>query len=234
MNSESIDFKFFIESDNNPFILFGANGKILFLNDAAEIILGHTSTQNLYNTTLIYAPKNFGYKTTHIEMQYDTLLFYALTVAYQNEEQIGLKLYLKPRIDTSLTINTDKLQLSNINALLEANIALFKIHNSGNLTLLTDHDLPECRIDQNNFSKLMRKVFDLFTAASSIHITIKLIVGEYIIIQNKREQILQLSIQANIRDSVNDQMIQKMAQEIHILCLCKADSITLNIPFIQK
>ncbi len=234
MNSESIDFKFFIESDNNPFILFGVNGKILFLNDAAEIMLGYTTTQNLYNTALIYAPKNFGYKTTHVEIQYDMLLFYALTVAYQNEEQIGLKLYLKPRMDTAQTINTDKLQVTNINALLEANIALFKIHNNGNLTLLTDHDLPSCRIDQNNFSKLMRKIFDLFTLASSVHITLKLIVGEYIIIQNRREQILQLSIQADIRNSSDDQMIQKMAQEIHTLCICKADSITLHIPFIQK
>jgi PAS domain-containing protein len=78
MNSISIDFKFFIESDNTPFILFDNIGKIVYLNNSAEILLGYVSKQELYNITLSYAPKNFGSRSTMIQLQYNLFSFYAI------------------------------------------------------------------------------------------------------------------------------------------------------------
>ncbi len=233
MNTVSTNFKFFIEYDNSPFILFGNTGKIIYLNAAAEVLFGYVSQQELYDIAVSYASKDFGNKTTRLELQYDIFSFYALTVAYENEEEIGLRLYIQPRLDPRRDINTDKLPSTDLNIILEANITLFKLQNENSLTLLVDQDLPHCRIDQNSFSKLLRKTFESFRSSDSINISLKLIVGEYIIIQNKQEAMVQLVITANGRYADSDEKIKTIASHINASCTLKEFSISLQIPFIQ-
>ncbi|MEA3492452.1 MAG: hypothetical protein U9R27_11190 [Campylobacterota bacterium] len=232
MNLASIDFKFFIECDNSPFILFDNSGKIAYLNSAAEILLGYVKRGELYDVAISHAPKDFGYKTTRLELQYDAFNFYAITVAYENEDQICLRLYHKPHLNTNSNLELDKFPLTDINILLEANITLFRLKNSNHLALLADQDLPLCRIDQNEFSKLLRKTLDAFRASDSIDISLRLLTGEYIIIQNRRQNLLQLVIQANGRYSDGDIEIKRVADKINILCILKEYSIYLQIPFI--
>ena len=233
MNSVSTNFKFFIEYDNSPFILFDNVGRILYLNNVAEVLLGYVANQELYDITVSYAPKDFGYKTTRLELQYDIFSFYALTVAYENEEEIGLRLYSKPRLDPRRDINTDKLPLTELNTILEANITLFQLQNNNTLTLLVDQDLPRCRIDQNRFSKLLRKTLGSFRSSDSINISLKLVIGEYIIIQNKQEPMVQLIVSANGRYSDGDEEIRSMASHINTACTLKEHMVSLQIPFIQ-
>jgi hypothetical protein len=232
MNLESTDFQFFIECDNSPFILFGNSGKILYLNDAAEILLGYVSRQELYDITVSYAPRDFGSKTTRLELQYEAISFYALTVAYESEEQICLRLYHKPRIESGRALEMDKYPATDINTLLEANITLFKLQNNNALSLLVDQDLPPCRIDQNQFSKLLRKILDAFRASDSISISLKLLVGEYVILREKREQLVQFHIEANGRYTNSDEEIRKISQHNNIAYTLKEHSISLQIPFI--
>jgi len=233
MNTTSIDFKSFIEWDNNPFILFSDQGKILYLNNAAEILFGYVTKQELYNISLSYAPQNFGYKTTSLTLNYDTFMFHAITVGYENEEQISLRLYNTPRIKTERKIEKDKLITTDINILLEANIALFRTKNTNSLKLLTDQDLPAFKIDQNNFSKLLRKTLDAFRASDSIDISLKLMFGQHVLIENKRESIAQFSIVANGRYTNTDAEIRTLAEVSQIKCMMKEHSIKLEIPLIQ-
>lgn len=233
MNSTSIDFKFFIDHDSTPFILFDSNGKILYLNNSSEILLGYVSRQELYDIALSYAPKDFGSKTTRLELQYDSFSFYAVGVAYDDEDQIALRLYHKPQLNASRNIELDKLPMTDINILLEANITLFKLKNSNPLQLLVDQDLPQCRIDQNKFSKLLRKVLNSFRSSNSIDISLKLIIGEYIIIQNKKEHLLDLTVKANGRYIDNDQEIKSISEDINISTKLQEHTIRLQIPFVQ-
>jgi hypothetical protein len=229
----NIDFQAFIEWDNNPFILFSAQGKILYLNNAAEILFGYVSKKELYDIALSYAPQSFGYKTTSLTLNYDSFMFHAITIGYENEEQISLRLYNTPRIKPSRKIETDKLIITDINILLEANIALFRTKNTNPLKLLTDQDLPPFKIDQNNFSKLLRKIFDTFRASDSIDISLKLLFGQYVIIENKKEAIVQLAIVANGRYADTDEEIRTLAAESQIKCLLQEYSIKLEIPLIK-
>jgi len=233
MNSILTDFKFFIESDINPFIIFNNNGKIIYLNSASEVLLGYVSRQELYDITLSYAPKDFGFKITKLDLQYDSFTFYAFSVSYQNEEEIALHLYHKPRIDKKSTIEMDRYNITDINTLLEANISLFKLQNDNELTLLIDQDLPAFKLDQNQFSKLLRKVLDSFRASDSIAISLKLLIGEFIIIGEKREHLLELMVQANGRYSESDEMIKEIATANHIISIFKEHTIRLQIPFIR-
>lgn len=233
MNTTSIDFKSFIESDNNPFILFSNLGKILYLNNAAEILFGYVTKKELYDITLAYAPQDFGYKSTCLTLNYDTYIFYAITVGYENEEQISLRLYNMPRIKPKRKIEKDKLITTDINILLEANIALFKTKNPNTLKLLTDQDLPTFKIDQNNFSKLLRKTLDAFRSSDSIDISLKLLFGQHVIIENKKEAIAQLSIRANGRYVNTDDEIRTFAEKSQVKVILKEHYIKLEIPLIQ-
>jgi hypothetical protein len=233
MNTLSIDFQPFVEWDNSPFILFSNQGKILYLNNAAEILFGYVSKQELYDIALAYAPQSFGYKTTTLTLNYDSFNFYAVTVGYENEEHISIRFYNTPRVKSSVPLETGKLMTTDINILLEANIALFKTKNSNRLQLLTDQDIPSFKIDQNNFSKLLRKTLNAFRSSDSINISLKLLIGEHVIIAGKKESIVQLSIEANGRYNDTDTEIKALVDQSHISVVLKEHIIKLEIPLIQ-
>ena len=233
MNTTLINFESFVEWDNSPFILFNNQEKILYLNNAAEILFGYVTKKELYDIALSYAPQNFGYKTTSLTLNYDSFVFHAITIGYENEEQISLRLYNAPRIKHSHKLETNKFITTDINILLEANIALFKTKNENPLTLLTDQDLPAFKIDQNNFSKLLRKTLDAFRSSDSIDISLKLLIGQHVIIDDKKEAIVQLSIHANGRYADTDNDIRTFAAQSHIKCLLQEHAIKLEIPLMQ-
>ena len=229
----NINFEAYVEWDNSPFILFNNDGKIIYLNNAAEILFGYVSKKELYDIAVSYAPQNFGYKTTSLALTYDSFLFHAISIGYENEEEISIRLYNTPRIKPTRKLETDKFITTDINILLEANIALFKTKNTNPLKLLTDQDLPAFKIDQNNFSKLLRKVLNAFRSSDSIDISLKLLIGQHVIIENKKEPIIQLAIKANGRYSETDDEIQLLAAQSQIKSLLKERAITLEIPLIQ-
>ncbi|PHS33328.1 MAG: hypothetical protein COA92_05410 [Sulfurovum sp.] len=233
MNTKSIDFQAFVEWDNSPFILFDNQGKIIYLNNVAEILLGYVSKKELYDIVLSYAPKNFGYKTTALTLTYDSFCFYAMTIGYENEYQISLRLYNNPRIKPTYTLEKNKLIMTDINILLEANIALFKTKNTNKLKLLVDQDLPSFKIEQNNFSKLLRKSLNAFRSSDSIDISLKLLIGQHIIIDNTKVAIAQFSIEANGRYTDTDNDILSLAARSQINCITKEHTIKLEIPLIQ-
>jgi len=227
-----INFEAFVEWDNSPFILFNNSGKILYLNNAAEILFGYVSKKELYDIAVSYAPQSFGYKTTSLTLNYDSFMFHAITIGYENEEQISIRLYNTPRTKPTKKLETDKFIMTDINILLEANIALFQTKNTNPLKLLTDQDLPPFKLDQNNFSKLLRKVLNAFRSSDSIDISLKLLIGQHVIIEEKKEPLIQLSIEANGRYNDTDDEIRLLAAESQIKPLLKEHSIKLEIPLI--
>ena len=146
-----------------------------------KFYLGMFQKKKLFDITVSYAPKNFGYKMTSLTLNYDSFSFHAITVGYENEEEISLRLYNTPRIKSLQKLDQHKLITTDLNILLEANIALFKTKNTNQLTLLADQDLPPFKIDQNNFSKLLRKTLDAFRASDSIDISLKLVIGQHVL-----------------------------------------------------
>ena len=92
------NFLGWIEHDYNPFILFSTSGELKYSNNSAELLLSYVSPKNFHDLALSYAPMSFGYKTTFITLEYDKFSFYGITVGYEDEEVIGIKLYQNPKI----------------------------------------------------------------------------------------------------------------------------------------
>jgi len=231
---ETPETRFFLDTDNSPFVLFDRNGTIVYLNDAAEILLAYVDKRELFQLTLRYAPNDFGAKTTPMELRYRQLSFYAITVAYQDEEQIGIRLYYRARTKATQAVDQSRFKSTNINTILEAAIALFSMQNATRFDLLTDADLPEFKLDQNNFSKLLRRTLHLFRASADVHISLTMAIGESILIEHKRRSIVRLAIQANGRYSDEDRAIKTLADDMRIVTILDEHRIQFDIPFIRE
>jgi len=227
------DFKFFIEYDANPFVLFNSKGQIVYLNSSAEILMGSCSKKELFDITLSYAPKNFGYKKTLIDLSFGYFEFYAINVLYDNEEEIGIHLYNKPMIKLNSVLNLEGYSQTDINLLFEVNIELFKMQYGGKLELLTDYEIPKLYIHQNNFSFLIRKILEQMKESPKITIKIKIKIGEMIIVNGKKYPIILFTFESQTRDRSQDEEILSIATKNYINIHFAKNSITLEIPAIN-
>ncbi|HIP42009.1 MAG TPA: hypothetical protein EYG90_05840 [Campylobacterales bacterium] len=230
MNTISTDFQFFIEYDSNPFVLFNAGGKIIYLNSSAELLMGSCSRKELFEITLSYAPKTLGYKKTLIDLSFGFFEFYSINVLYNNDDEIAIHLYNKPMVKINKNVNLDGYTLTDLNLLFEANIELFKMQYSGKITLFTDYDLPKFQVHQNNFSFLLRLLLEQLKDSEKIEILIKMKVGEIIVVDKKRYPIVILEIKTNRRNQSNDTEIKEIAMKNYINAHFQVKSMVLEIP----
>jgi len=232
MSINSINFKFFIENDSNPFLLFSNTGKLKYLNNSAEILMGSCNHKELFKIALSYAPKNFGYNKTVIDLSFGSFEFYGINVLYENEELLGMHLYNKPMAKIDDETLLEGYLLTDLNLLLQANIELFDIKYTGQIKLLTDYDIPELQIHQNDFSLLLRHIFAQFEKSKKLDITMKIKLGERIIVKDKRYSIITLQVVASKRKSQEDKELELLALKNHINIHFKENSTTLEIPAI--
>ncbi len=229
-----INFKFFLENDSNPFILFSNQGKIKYLNTSAELLMGACQPKDIFKIALTHAPKTFGSQKTALNLSFNSFEFYGINVLYDNEEYIGIQLYNKPmaKIDESNLL--EGYTSTNINILIQANIELFNITYQGKLKLLTDYDIPEFQIHQNNFSLLLRNIFMQFEESRTLEVLIKIKLGERVVVKNERYSIIVIHLKANEREDSTDRDVELLAHKNHINIHFKKYEIILEIPAIKK
>ncbi len=227
------DYKFFLENDNNPFILFNADKRIVYLNTAAEFLLGRVSKYDLYEMCIEHAPKEYGSKMTYLNLRYDDLSFYGITVGYQDDEYIGIRLYQSVKNRQPTAKELTKFIDTDINTLLETSISLVAMQEQFDIKLMIDMDIPEFKISQNDFFKIMRKCFNSFHSGSKLNISLKLRVGETIYVKNKRCKLVKLEIKTqNERDCSEDQELERLCENNFIDYLADRSKIRLLIPML--
>ena len=231
---DSINFKFFLENDSNPFILFTNQGKIKYLNTSAELLMGSCQPKDIFDIAITHAPQTFGSQKTALNISFNSFEFYAINVLYDNEEYIGIYLYNKPMAKIDENNLLEGYTSTDINILIQANIELFNITYQGELKLLTDYDIPEFQIHQNNFSLLLRNIFTQFKDSKELEILIKIKLGERVVVKNERYSIIIIQLKGNQREENSDREIELLAHKNHINIHFKKQEIILEIPAIKK
>jgi nitrogen-specific signal transduction histidine kinase len=229
-----IDPEFFLDHDNSPLIVFDRSGGIAYLNHAAEILMGHVDARHLHRLALTHAPHDFGSLTTAMELHFGSWHFYAITVAYRDEEHIGLYLYYRPLPQALKPVDPARLKTTNIHTILEASLALFSLQNPARFDLLTDADLPPFMLDQNAFSRLLRKCLHLFRTSTDLHIRLSMAIGESMRVDATRYPIVRLQMQAQTRHNDAEASLRQLAADQQILLDLDTNAIRLDIPFIQS
>lgn len=218
-----------LEYDYNPFILFSSNGKIISLNTEAQFLLSNAVTSELFKLATTYASLTFGFKTTFLELEFGKYKFYGITVGYESDDVIGIKLYQAPKF--KLNNPKPEGELVNIYTLVDLCISTNSINSP--IKFLKDFDptIPSIIINSNTFLKLLNRVYGCFTENTTVKTKIYCRVGEHIKFEENKFGIFSIEVSA-------DNMDKRKASELETLTeksgfyLNIQDSITINIPMI--
>ncbi len=218
-----------IEYDYNPFVLFSSSGKIISLNSEAQFLLGSVTMEELFSLATTYASVSFGFKTTFLELNFGRYRFFAITVGYENDEEIGIKLYQAP----SFKLNKPKLigELTNIYTLVDLCISTYSINSKIIFEKDFDPTIPEIIIDSNNFIKALNKMYACYENNEKIVTKIFYRVGEHIKFEEKKYSIfsIEVSSQDVNEDRINELKVFAADKNFYIDFQKK---ITINIPMI--
>ena len=220
-----------IEYDYNPFILFSSDGKILSLNSEAQFLLGATNGDELFKLATTYANVTFGFKTTFLELEFGRYKFFGVTVGYEDEEEIGIKLYQAP----SFKLKNPKPvgELTNIYTLVDLCISTNSISSQSLFLREFDPTIPEIIINTNHFIKVLNKVYSCFSENEKIYTKIFYRIGEHIKFEEKKYSIFSVEVNA-------DNLCQTTLNELEILTantnffIDIQNKITINIPMITS
>jgi hypothetical protein len=218
-----------IEYDYNPFILFSAAGKILSLNAEAQFLLGYTCTEEIFTLATTHANISFGFKTTFLELDFGRYKFFAITVGYENDETIGIKLYQAP----SFKINKPKPvgEATNIYALVDLCILTYSINSKIVFEKDFDPTIPEVIIDSNSFIKVLNKIYSCYENSKKITTKVFYRVGEHIKFEEKKYSIFSVEISAKELDEERLSELKVLISNSNFYIDIQK-KITINIPMI--
>ena len=218
-----------LEYDYNPFILFDSNGKIISLNAEAQFLLGAVSPHELFELASNYSNITFGFKTTFLDLEFGRYKFFGLTVGYESEDEIGIKLYQAP----SFKINTTKPtgELTNIYTLVDLCISTNSINS--NITFYKEFDptIPEILINSNEFIKLLNKIYACFLDNKEVHTKIFFRVGEHIKFEEKKYSLFSIEVAGENKNAKRIDNLKVFAQNSTFFIEIK-NTISINIPMI--
>ena len=221
-----------LEYDYNPFILFNAQGKIVSLNAEAQFLLGSTTAHELFELAKTYASINFGFKTTFVELEYGRYKFFGLTVGYEDEEEIGIKLYQSP----TYKLNTAKPngELTNIFTIIDLCIATNSINSDTVFRKDYDPTIPDVIIDSNKLIKLLNKSYEYFKGNDSILTRVFFRIGEHIKFEDKKYSIFSISIQGENIDEAKKDELDMLAKSNNFYIDISDKKVTINLPMITS
>ena len=220
-----------IEYDFNPFILFDASGKIISLNSEAQFLLGASNASTLFEIATHHASQSFGFKTTFMDLEFGRYKFFGITVGYEDEEQLGIRLYQipsyhfsKPKIDSG--------EMVNVYTLIDLCISSNSINSNAKFLKDLDPSIPDIRLNTNLFVKLLNRIY--LASLENEQITTKLFfrIGEHIKFDDKKYSLFSIAISTSKIDKSKFSVIQQLADENSVSVELKENIISLNIPLI--
>jgi hypothetical protein len=221
-----------IEYDFNPFILFNSGGKIVSLNTEAQYLLGAIEASAIYKIATTYANSSFGFKTTFLELEFGRFKFFGITVGYEDEEQIGIRLYQLPSFQ--FTAQKPDGQLINVYTLIDLCISSNSIGSSTKYLKELDPTIPEIRLQTEIFIKLLNKIYISMSGNEKILTRLFFRVGEHIKFEGEKYSLFSIEISSEKIIRKYLQEITHLSEENNLFVDIKENKIIINVPMIVK
>ena len=222
-------FEEWVELDLNPILSFSSSAKIIYSNSEAQFLLNRIKQKELFDLALTYAPKTFGASASYIDLTIKNYTFYAITVMYENEDEIHMKLYKSAMVKKESKLNIKNINTTNIFTLVDLAISTSKIKNNINFTKNYDPSIPEFKLDASSFIKTLNSVFEVFKNKNNVACSILLKIGEYIKIDNIKYSLISVEIVANEESDFSSLNIK----ETNSFILTYDDTkVTIDLPLI--
>ena len=222
-------FEEWIELDLNPILSFSSTSKIIYSNSEAQFLLNRIKQKELFDLALSYAPKTFGAQTSYIDLNIKNYTFYAITVMYENEDEIHMKLYKSAMVKKENTLNIKNINVTNIFTLVDLAISTSKIKTDINFIKNYDPSIPEFKFDASSFIKTLNQIFDAFKGNKNVSCSILLKIGEYIKIDEKKYSLISVEIST---DKENDFSSLNIKENNSFILTKDDNKITIDLPLI--
>lgn len=220
-----------IELDLNPFITFNSNGKIDYTNNEAQFFLNQVAPKKVFELALQFAPKTYGIATNFLDLSFGNYKFYAISVGYEDDEFINIKLY-KSNSGKKENLFKNKGEIVNIFTLVDLAISTNSIKNKAKFIKNYDPSIPEFRVAVNDFLKLVNIVIASFEGSQRIDVTVRLKVGEFVKINDKKHQIVSVDFASTTHSNQNNTNIDATANSCGLICEISQNLIQISLPLI--
>lgn len=219
-----------IEFDYNPFVLFSSDGKIISLNNEAQYLLGSVDKNILFEIATTHANTSFGFKTTFLELEFGRYRFFGITIGYENESEIGIRLYQQPAINFSAPKPTG--ELINVYTLVDLCVSTSSISSETLFKKDLDPTIPEIRLHPEYFIKLLNKIYDGYKDSDEILTKLFYRVGEHIKFDEKKYSLFTIEISGGEFCKKFISEIEMFAKENNLYTAFNEHVVSINIPMI--
>ena len=218
-----MDLTKWIQNDINPFIIFSNKGKILYLNDEAEYFLTFVNEKEIFEFAINNANTQKGIFTTFKEYKFDKFEFSAVSIGYEDDEKIGIKLYKVLTPVKSKTIDG----LEKINIFFIYDFCRNYIFLDEKIEFIDefDIDIPEFYSNKDKLIKILNEIFSKCNS-KKIKTIIKYEIGEKLKVNNQIYGVISIEIFAKFNELNQDSTLFTIIQT--------KNSIKILIPFIKK
>ncbi len=224
-------FEKWVDVDLNPIITFTSAGRISYSNSEAQFLLSRISQKELFDLTVQYASQTYGINTTYIDLQLKNYIFYAITVMYENEDEIHMKLYKSATVKKDKKLTTSNTNKTNIFTLVDLAISTNKTKSSVNYVKNYDPSIPEFKLNSSAFIKVLNQVFSSFENSITISCSIYLKIGEYIKIEGTKFPLISVEISSEEYNSFDE--LKSKEFELFIV-VCESNKVTIDLPLISE
>lgn len=228
-------FENWVEQDLNPILSFSSQGKILYTNQEAQFLLNRVEKNELYNLALKYAPATFGFETSYINLSMHNYIFYAISVTYENDDEIHMKLYKSTSVKQDKKYSIKNITKTNIFTLVDLTISTRKTKSEIKFIKNYDPSIPEFMMVASDFLKLLNNIYDAFGKTNIINTSVKLKTGEYIKIDEKKYSLVTIEIYGGDDSSYYDmEAIKHDKNKSSMILTLQKDKAIIDLPLILK
>ena len=220
-----------LEHDLNPFILFDGDGKIKNFNKEAEFLLNFASQRELFDLTVSYASKSFGFKREFINISYDKQSFYAILVGYVSDDEIILRLYKEVNSSKLTKLDDNNLKVTNIFTLIELSKSTTLLGCNLIIEEIYDVSIPLIKLNINEFLLCINNIFEQLKNKKQLTLKVYIKTGEYEVISNKKYKIIAIDFTTNERIDFYPLSTQLNKNDI-INLSHKNNTVKLELPLI--
>lgn len=221
-----------VELDLNPIISFSSLGKLTYSNHEAQFLLSRIKQKELFDLALKYAPKTYGAETTYIDLAIKNYSFYAITVKYENEEEIHMKLYKSAMVKKDSKLSTKNTNITNIFTLVDLAISSKKIKSKARFIKNYDPSIPEFKINASEFIKALNLIYEAFEKSEMLTTSVILKIGEYIRIEGEKHSIISVEVLSSTKCDISD--FNYKDENASFIVTKDEDKITIDLPLLLK
>jgi len=223
-------FEEWVELDLNPILSFSSTSKIIYSNSEAQFLLNRIKQKELFELALNYAPKTFGAQTSYIDLTIKNYTFYAITVMYENENEIHMKLYKSAMVKKENNLNIKNINSTNIFTLVDLAISTSKIKTNINFVKNYDPSIPEFKLDATSFIKTLNQIFEVFKGNENVSCSILLKIGEYIKIDGKKYSLISVEISSTKKSDFSS--IHNIKENNSFIITLDENKVSIDLPLI--